>query len=74
MFAGVALALSELPEELAQQHGLGRRIHGRGGEREVNEALGRFTLRSGATLPLKDVYRDEAQQYDICDVRGKICF
>jgi nucleotidyltransferase/DNA polymerase involved in DNA repair len=43
-------------------------------KREVNAALGRFTLRSGATLSLKDVYRDEAQQYDICDVRGKICF
>jgi hypothetical protein len=43
-------------------------------KREVNEALGRFTLRSGATLPLYDVYRDSAQGYDICDVRGKICF
>jgi nucleotidyltransferase/DNA polymerase involved in DNA repair len=43
-------------------------------KREVNARLGRFTLRSGATLPLYDVYRDEAQQYDICDVRGKICF
>jgi hypothetical protein len=39
-------------------------------KREVNAALGRFTLRSGATLPLKDVYADEAQQYDVCDVRG----
>jgi DNA polymerase V len=43
-------------------------------KRQVNARLGRFTLRSGATLPLHDVYRDEAQQYDICDVRGKICF
>ena len=43
-------------------------------KREVNAELGRFTLRSGATLPLADVYRDEAQGYDICDVRGKICF
>jgi DNA polymerase V len=43
-------------------------------KRQVNARLGRFTLRSGATLPLDDVYRDEAQQYDICDVRGKICF
>jgi nucleotidyltransferase/DNA polymerase involved in DNA repair len=43
-------------------------------KREVNARLGRFTLRSGATLALYDVYRDEAQQYDICDVRGKICF
>jgi nucleotidyltransferase/DNA polymerase involved in DNA repair len=43
-------------------------------KREVNERLGRFALRSGATLPLADVYRDEAQSYDICDVRGKLCF
>jgi DNA polymerase V len=43
-------------------------------KREVNAAMGRFALRSGATLPLVDVYRDEAQSYDICDVRGKICF
>ena len=43
-------------------------------KREVNSHLGRFVLRSGATLPLSDVYRDEAQAYDICDVRGKICF
>ena len=43
-------------------------------KREVNAEMGRFALRSGATLPLADVYRDEAQGYDICDVRGKICF
>ena len=43
-------------------------------KRRVNARHGRFTLRSGATLPLYDVYRDEAQNYDICDVRGKICF
>jgi hypothetical protein len=35
MFAGVALALSELPVELIDRHGLGRRIHDRGGESEV---------------------------------------
>jgi hypothetical protein len=40
----------------------------------VNARLGRFAVRSGATLPLYDVYRDAAQGYDICDVRGKICF
>ena len=28
----------------------------------------------GATLPLADVYRDREQGYDICDVRGKMCF
>jgi hypothetical protein len=43
-------------------------------KREVNARIGRFALRSGATLPLYDVYRDEAQSYDICDVRGKMCF
>lgn len=43
-------------------------------KREVNGQAGRFALRSGATLPLADVYRDDAQQYDVCDVRGKICF
>jgi hypothetical protein len=41
MFAGVAVALSELPAELVQQHGLGRRVHDRGGEPEV-----RFLLQS----------------------------
>jgi hypothetical protein len=35
MFAGVALALSEMPLELIERHGLRRRICDRGGEREV---------------------------------------
>jgi nucleotidyltransferase/DNA polymerase involved in DNA repair len=43
-------------------------------KREVNARVGRFALRSGATLPLYDIYRDREQGYDICDVRGKICF
>jgi nucleotidyltransferase/DNA polymerase involved in DNA repair len=43
-------------------------------KRRVNAKLGRFALRSGATLPLYDVYRDREQGYDICDVRGKMCF
>jgi nucleotidyltransferase/DNA polymerase involved in DNA repair len=43
-------------------------------KRTVNACVGRFALRSGATLPLYDVYRDEAQSYDICDIRGKLCF
>ena len=43
-------------------------------KRAVNDAVGRFAVRSGATLPLADVYRDGAQGYDICDIRGKICF
>jgi DNA polymerase V len=40
----------------------------------VNRRIGRFALRSGATLPLSEIYRDRANGYDICDVRGKICF
>jgi nucleotidyltransferase/DNA polymerase involved in DNA repair len=40
----------------------------------VNERVGRFAVRSGDTLPLADIYRDEATGYDICDVRGKFCF
>ena len=43
-------------------------------KREVNAACGRFSLRSGATLPLREVYGDPSNEYDICDVRGKICF
>jgi nucleotidyltransferase/DNA polymerase involved in DNA repair len=43
-------------------------------KRRVNARHGRFALRSGATLPLKEIYRDEAQGYDICDIRGKLCF
>jgi hypothetical protein len=35
MLSGLALALSELPLELIGRHGLGRRIHDRGGESEV---------------------------------------
>jgi len=42
-------------------------------KREVNDRHGRFSLRSAATLPLVDIYRDAANQYDICDVRGKVC-
>jgi hypothetical protein len=34
------LALSELPAELVEEHGLGRRVHGRGGEPEVQFLLG----------------------------------
>ncbi len=40
----------------------------------VNESIGRFALRSGATLPLADVYGDPANAYDICDIYGKSCF
>jgi len=40
----------------------------------INESVGRFALRSGATLPLADVYGDPANAYDICDIYGKSCF
>jgi DNA polymerase V len=43
-------------------------------KRAVNERVSRFAVRSGATLFVNDVYCDEAQSYDICDVRGKMCF
>ena len=40
----------------------------------VNERHGRFILRSAATLPLVSIYQDKANEYDICDVRGKAFF
>ena len=40
----------------------------------INDAVGRFALRSAATLPLRDVYGDAANSYDICDIYGKSCF
>jgi DNA polymerase V len=43
-------------------------------KREVNAGIGRFAVRSGATLYRDDLYRDEASGYGICDVRGKMCF
>jgi hypothetical protein len=43
-------------------------------KRGVNEMHGRFILRSAATLPLFDIHKDPANEYDICDVRGKACF
>lgn len=62
----VQLGLFDQPEQQAQAVAEVKR--------KVNAEVGRFALRSGATLPLADVYQDEAQSYDICDVRGKICF
>ena len=43
-------------------------------KREVNARHGRFAVRSGATLPLASIYRDPSNEWDICDVRGKMCF
>ncbi len=41
---------------------------------QINSTMGRFAIRSGATLPLVDVYGDAANEYDICDIYGKSCF
>lgn len=43
-------------------------------ERVVNARRGRFALRWAATRPPSGVNNDSANQYDICDVRGKTCF
>ena len=43
-------------------------------KKAVNDRHGRFILRSAATLPLGRIYTDRANEYDICDVRGKTCF
>ena len=43
-------------------------------KRKVNARHGRFALRSAATLPLASIYRHTSNEYDICDVRGKMCF
>jgi hypothetical protein len=45
MCTAVALALSELPVELVEAHGLSARVHDRGGEKEV-----RFDWRAAPTL------------------------
>jgi DNA polymerase V len=43
-------------------------------KRRVNARVGRFSLRSAATLPLHAIYRDSTNGFDICDIRGKMCF
>jgi len=43
-------------------------------KRRINDRVGRFALRTGSTLPLSDVYADPANEYDICDIHGKMCF
>lgn len=63
-----ALDLFEPPAERIRAEAVARL------KEQVNERHGRFALRSGATLHLPAIYRDEANAYDICDVRGKICF
>ena len=46
----------------------------RAAKEAINAKHGRFAIRSAATLPLKGIYEDTANAYDICDVRGKACF
>lgn len=43
-------------------------------KRAVNDKMGRFSVRSGETLPLHELYVDSAHSYEICDVQGKMCF
>jgi DNA polymerase IV len=43
-------------------------------KREINQQVGRFALRSGATLPLFDLYHDEASDHETCDIHGTTCF
>ncbi|MSR53670.1 MAG: nucleotidyltransferase [Gemmataceae bacterium] len=43
-------------------------------KREASERHGRFSVRSGTTLFLPELYRDPSHGFDICDVRGKFCF
>jgi hypothetical protein len=40
----------------------------------INGKVGRFAVRSAATLYLPAIYADVANSYDICDVRDKMCF
>lgn len=43
-------------------------------KRRINERVGRFALRSAATLPLVQLYGDPANNYEVCDIQGKTCF
>lgn len=43
-------------------------------KRAVNARHGRFILRSGVTLYLRDLYSDPAHGYEVCDIRDKMCF
>lgn len=43
-------------------------------KRKINQAVGRFAIQTALTLPIRDIHRDPANDYDICDVYGKTCF
>ncbi len=73
------LVATKLPHACFVQQGLseplaGRALPGACLKREVNARLGWFTLRSGSTLPLYEVYRDDVQAFDVCEIHGKTCF
>jgi DNA polymerase V len=63
---GFQLSLFDVPNP--QQEKLAK------AKQAVNERYGRFRVRSGSTLFLPHVYKDPANDFDICDVRGKVCF
>lgn len=63
---GFQLSLFDAPDPRRERIAAAKRV--------VNERHGRFKVRSGATLYLPKVYADPANDFDICDVRGKICF
>jgi hypothetical protein len=42
-------------------------------KRLINQRIGRFALRSAATLPLVQLYGDSANNYEVCDIQGKTC-
>jgi DNA polymerase V len=62
------LGLFDKPEVIAKAEAVAHL------KREINLSQGRFALRSAATLPLAAIYKDTANGYDICDIRGKSCF
>jgi DNA polymerase V len=62
------LGLFDRPQAAAQADSVAKL------KREINLRHGRFALRSAATLPLASIYKDTANGYDICDIRGKSCF
>jgi DNA polymerase V len=63
-----ALALFDPPRKRQQAEAVAQL------KEQINNRHGRFSLRSAATLHLPAIYHDTANGYDICDIRGKICF
>jgi DNA polymerase V len=43
-------------------------------KKEINDELGRWTVRSGSTLWANEWYEDPANEFEVCDIRGKFCF